>query len=65
MENDNPRLHTRFNSFVKQCVRVWQILRKPSGEEYRTVAKISALGLLIVGVLGFAIGIAMNLAGIV
>ena len=64
MENNSPRLTTRFNSFVRQCFRVWQILKKPTGEEFSTVAKISAIGLLLVGVLGFIIAMAMNLAGI-
>lgn len=42
-------------SFVLQSIRVWRILRKPSMEELTSIAKISALGILAIGAIGFAI----------
>jgi len=45
----------RILSFIIQSKRVWHILKKPSSEEFKTVAKVSALGILIIGALGFAI----------
>jgi len=42
-------------SFVLQSVRVWKILRKPTMEELISIAKISALGILAIGAIGFAI----------
>ena len=45
----------KIKSFGLQCIRVWKVLRKPSGEEFKTVAKVSAIGILIIGALGFAI----------
>ena len=50
----------KLKSFLPQCVRVWKLLRKPSGDEFKTVAKVSALGLGLIGVLGFLIAIIMN-----
>ncbi|MDD5191535.1 MAG: protein translocase SEC61 complex subunit gamma [Candidatus Nanoarchaeia archaeon] len=50
----------KIKSFGSQCVRVWKLLRKPSGDEFKTVAKVSALGLGLIGVLGFLISIVMN-----
>jgi protein transport protein SEC61 subunit gamma and related proteins len=50
----------KIKSFAGQCVRVWKLLRKPSGTEFRTVAKVSALGLGIIGLMGFIISMAMN-----
>ena len=47
-------------SFSKQCLRVWQLLKRPGKEEYLTVAKISALGIGIIGLLGFAISLVMQ-----
>lgn len=41
--------------FIAKCARVWHILRKPSYIEFKTVAKISALGILIIGLVGFII----------
>jgi protein transport protein SEC61 subunit gamma-like protein len=50
----------KFNSFVAQCVRVWHLLRKPTMEEFKAVSKISAIGLGIIGLLGFLITIIMS-----
>ena len=45
----------KVKSFYLQCVRVWQLLRKPTNEEFKTVAKISALGILAIGAVGFLV----------
>ena len=48
-------------SFLMQCSRVWQILRKPSMFEYKSIAKVSAIGILIIGFIGFAISVLLHL----
>ncbi len=45
---------------MKQCVRVWHLLKKPARKEYLTTAKISAIGLAVIGVLGFVISMAIK-----
>jgi len=50
----------KFKSFTAQCVRVWHLLRKPTSQEFKAVSKISAIGLGLIGVLGFIITIIMN-----
>ena len=45
----------KIKSFVLQSKRVWHVLKKPSSIEYKTVAKVSAIGILIIGAIGFAI----------
>lgn len=45
-------------------MRVLQVARKPSKDEFVTVGKMSALGIFIIGVIGFAIFIAFVLSGI-
>ncbi len=47
--------------FYKKCVRVWKTLKKPSRKEFEMTAKVSAIGILILGVIGFAISIIMGL----
>ncbi len=47
--------------FYRKCVRVWHVLRKPSREEFLTVAKVSAIGILAIGLIGFLISIALKL----
>ncbi|MEM3113455.1 MAG: protein translocase SEC61 complex subunit gamma [Candidatus Pacearchaeota archaeon] len=49
------------SGFYKKCIRVWHILRKPSKDEVLMVAKVSAIGILIVGLIGFLISIALKL----
>jgi len=49
-----------FKLFTSQCTRVWKLLKKPSGFEFKTVAKVSALGLGIIGLIGFIVSIFMG-----
>ncbi|MBD3252489.1 protein translocase SEC61 complex subunit gamma [Candidatus Pacearchaeota archaeon] len=53
-----------FKSFFKKCTRVWHLLRKPGKDEFTTIAKVSAIGLLLVGVIGFAISLIMGFLGL-
>jgi len=50
----------KLTSFFIQCTRVWHILRKPSSEEFKIVAKVSVIGVLAIGLIGFAIAIIMT-----
>ncbi len=50
----------KISSFFQQCVRVWHLLKKPSSEEFKIVSKVSAIGLGLIGLLGFAITIIMS-----
>ena len=43
--------------FYKKCLRVWRVLRKPTKEEFVTVAKVSTIGVLAIGLLGFLVSI--------
>ncbi len=47
-------------SFLIQCKRVWHVLRKPSRKEFEMTAKISAIGIALLGVLGFLISLIMK-----
>ena len=48
-------------SFAIKSKRVWHVLKKPTKEEFWTVAKISALGILVIGALGFTISAFMKI----
>jgi protein transport protein SEC61 subunit gamma-like protein len=47
-------------SFLIKCRRVWHILRKPTRKEYEQVAKISAIGILALGLIGFVVSLIMK-----
>lgn len=51
----------KLKSFFVKCGRVWQILRKPGMEEFKAISKVSAIGILVIGVMGFVISNIMNL----
>lgn len=42
-----------FKNYVNHCWRVLQITKKPNKEEYKTIVKASALGIAMIGLLGF------------
>ncbi|MFW6378391.1 MAG: protein translocase SEC61 complex subunit gamma [Nanoarchaeota archaeon] len=45
----------KLKSFYKECVRVFKITKKPSNSEYKAILKVSGLGILVIGLLGFII----------
>ena len=50
----------KLKSFTAQCVRVWHLLRKPSMDEFKKVSLVAAIGLGLIGLIGFLIAIAMS-----
>ena len=52
---ENRSLWTRFKAFVRECVRVFKITKKPTKEEYLTISKVAGLGILIIGLMGFLV----------
>ena len=44
-----------FKQFIIECQRVLRVTKKPSNEEFKTIVKISGLGLLLIGAVGFTI----------
>jgi len=50
----------KLKRFYKQCKRVWMIMKKPSRKEFETISKVSAIGIALIGLLGFIISITMK-----
>ena len=47
-------------SFAIKSKRVWMVLKKPTKMEFQMTSRISAIGILIIGVIGFAISIIVS-----
>ena len=47
----------KVKSFLLECRRVLRITRKPTKEEFKTIVKASAMGMAIIGAIGFLIHI--------
>ena len=50
-----------FKDFLVECQRVLRITKKPNKEELKTIVKISGLGMLVIGLMGFFIHLAKEL----
>ncbi|MEK6808906.1 MAG: protein translocase SEC61 complex subunit gamma [Nanoarchaeota archaeon] len=46
---------SKVKSFVIECKRVLQLTKKPNRDEFKTIVKASAIGIAIIGILGFII----------
>ncbi|MCR5026337.1 MAG: protein translocase SEC61 complex subunit gamma [Methanobrevibacter sp.] len=53
-----------FNKFIKDSKRVLKVARKPDTSEYLEFAKITAIGVLIVGAIGFVMVLIGQLIGL-
>lgn len=42
-------------------VRVWRLLKKPTMDEFKMVSKVSAIGIAVIGAIGFIISVSMKL----
>jgi protein translocase SEC61 complex gamma subunit len=58
------KLTRKISSEYHKYLRVWRLLKKPTMEEFKTISKVSIIGLLVIGALGFVINVAMNLTGL-
>jgi len=55
------KLTRKLSSQYHKYLRVWRLLKKPSMQEFKTISKVSAVGLLVIGALGFVISVAMKI----
>ncbi len=51
----------KLKKFFRECLRVVKVLKKPNKEEFLTTAKVSAIGLAIIGLIGFVLSLAQQL----
>ena len=51
---------TKLKAFTVKSKRVWHALKKPSKKEFQMVAKISAIGIVILGLFGFLISVILK-----
>lgn len=54
-QTHQPTRMQRFKAFVQECKRVIKITRKPSMLEFKTIVKVTALGMALIGFVGFVI----------
>ncbi len=45
----------KIKHFFTECVRVIKVTKKPTGQEFKTIVKVSGIGIGIIGLIGFVI----------
>lgn len=55
------KLSRKISAQYHKYLRVWRLLKKPTMEEFKTISKVSIIGLLVIGALGFVIAVLMKL----
>lgn len=48
----------RIRSFLQESARVLKVTKKPDSIEFKTIVKVAGIGILIIGLIGFAIQMA-------
>jgi protein transport protein SEC61 subunit gamma-like protein len=47
----------RLRQFFVECARVIKVTKKPTMQEFKAVVKVSALGMALIGLIGFVVQI--------
>jgi len=55
--SEKPNIFRATRMFFQKCSRVLRVARKPTNYEVKQTSKVSALGILILGFIGFVVGI--------
>jgi len=54
-QTEKPSLFSRFKRFARECRRVLKVTKKPTSVEFKTIVKVSGIGILLIGLIGFIV----------
>jgi len=52
---------TKLKRFTGECVRVLKVTKKPDSLEFKTIVKVSGMGILVIGLIGFLFSMAKQI----
>ncbi len=55
MDNVKPSFRLKIKRFYIECSRVLKVTKKPNSAEFKTIVKVSGLGIIVIGTIGFLI----------
>lgn len=56
MEDENTTSwQYKIKSFIREAIRVLKVTKKPDAFEFKTIVKVSGLGILVIGLIGFIV----------
>jgi len=56
-----PGRMDKLKQFTRECVRVYKVTKKPNKPVFMTIVKVSAVGILIIGAIGFIVHLIQRL----
>jgi protein transport protein SEC61 subunit gamma-like protein len=48
-----PSFKEKLKKFIIECKRVLKVTKKPSRDEFKNIVKVTGIGILVIGLLGF------------
>lgn len=54
-------IRAKLGNYLKDCARVLSIAKRPNLAEYKQVAKLTGLGMVVIGLLGLLVTIVFSL----
>ncbi|MBI1970991.1 protein translocase SEC61 complex subunit gamma [Candidatus Woesearchaeota archaeon] len=51
--HSTPTVIGRLKNYITECIRVLKVTKKPNSMEFKTIVKVSALGISLIGLVGF------------
>ena len=60
-KQDKEKLSSKTKRKIKEYVRVLKVTKKPDMEEFKSTVKVTGLGIVIIGIIGFIIAIIAQL----
>jgi len=61
VQEQKPSLISKLKSFIIESRRVFRITKKPSMMEFKSIVKISSIGIAVIGIIGFLIHLLWSL----
>ena len=61
-KSEEPSIWRKVERKLREYQRILTLTRRPSREEFTTIAKVSAIGIIAIGLAGFAIYLGMVIA---
>ena len=58
------KLKEKFSNFVESSRRIFTVSRKPDKKEYNVMVKITGIGIILIGVIGFIMALVFILLGL-
>ena len=54
-QQEKRTIGSKLKSFLLQSKRVFKLTRKPDNNEFKTIVKVTGIGIAIIGVIGFIV----------